>query len=70
MKAPQLVLLHGREKAREMVAPEQRRLIDIAAEVLGDESQGVASPTPASASPGSRTSDCRTSSLGRSVATA
>jgi hypothetical protein len=41
MKAPQLVLLHGREKAKQMVPPEQRRLIDIAAEVLGDENQGV-----------------------------
>ncbi|TCZ54571.1 replication protein RepA [Roseicella aquatilis] len=32
-----LVLVHGREQARAMVEPEKRRLVDIAAEVLGDE---------------------------------
>jgi len=32
-----LVLVHGRERARSMVEPEQRPLVDIAAEVLGDE---------------------------------
>lgn len=32
-----LVLAHGRDKAREMVAHERRALVDIAAEVLGDE---------------------------------
>jgi hypothetical protein len=32
-----LVLVHGRERARTMVAPEQRPLVDIAAEVLGDD---------------------------------
>jgi replication initiator protein len=32
-----LVLAHGRIQARSMVEPEQRRLVDIAAEVLGDE---------------------------------
>ncbi|MDO9714024.1 replication protein RepA [Paracraurococcus lichenis] len=32
-----LVLVHGREQARAMVEPEQRRLVDIAAEVLADE---------------------------------
>ncbi|MBL6459281.1 pirin [Belnapia sp. T6] len=32
-----LVLVHGREKARAMVEPEQKRLVDIAAEVMGDE---------------------------------
>ena len=33
----QLVLIHGRDIAREMVQPEQRALVDIAAEVMGDE---------------------------------
>jgi hypothetical protein len=33
----QLVLVHGREKARSMVEPEQRTLVDIAAEVLSDD---------------------------------
>ena len=33
----QLVLLHGRTQARAMVEPEKRRLVDIAAEVMGDE---------------------------------
>jgi hypothetical protein len=34
----QLVLLHGRERAREMVPERQRPLVDIAAEVMADES--------------------------------
>lgn len=33
----QLVLVHGRDRARVMVEPEQRSLVDIAAEVLGDD---------------------------------
>lgn len=37
----QLVLTHGRERAREMVEPAQRSLIDIAAEVLADDSQRI-----------------------------
>lgn len=37
----QLVLAHGRERAREMVTIKQRPLIDIAAEVLADESQRI-----------------------------
>jgi hypothetical protein len=32
-----LVLVHGRAKARTMVEPAQKRLVDIAAEVLSDE---------------------------------
>ena len=36
-----LVLLHGREMARSMVPKEKRALIDIAAEVLADESQTI-----------------------------
>jgi hypothetical protein len=32
-----LVLVHGRDKARAMVEPEQRSLVDIAAEVMGDD---------------------------------
>ena len=36
-----LVLLHGRERAREMVPEKQRSLVDIAAEVMGDESQRI-----------------------------
>jgi Plasmid encoded RepA protein len=32
-----LVLVHGRDRARTMVEPEQRRIVDIAAEVLADE---------------------------------
>ena len=32
-----LVLVHGRERARTMVEPEQRALVDIAAKVLGDD---------------------------------
>lgn len=37
----QLVLVHGRERAREMVAPNQRLLVDIAAEVMADETQKI-----------------------------
>src|SRR5579875_2741641 len=37
----QLVLLHGRERAREMVSDKQRSLIDIAAEVMADENQRI-----------------------------
>ena len=37
----QLVLVHGRERAREMVAPSQRLLVDIAAEVMADETQKI-----------------------------
>jgi hypothetical protein len=33
----QLVLVHGREKARAMVEPEQRSLVNIAAEVMSDD---------------------------------
>src|SRR3954468_16818089 len=36
-----LVLLHGKDKAREMVPPHRRQLVDIAAEVMGDETQAV-----------------------------
>ena len=36
-----LVLLHGREAAREMVPHERRTLVDIAAEVLADETQSI-----------------------------
>src|SRR5690348_4612330 len=36
-----LVLLHGRDRAREMVEPKARLLVDIAAEVLADESQRI-----------------------------
>lgn len=35
----QLVLVHGRDRAREMVPPKQRLLVDIAAEVMADESR-------------------------------
>lgn len=34
-----LVLMHGRERARTMVPEKQRPLVDIAAEVMADESQ-------------------------------
>jgi hypothetical protein len=34
----QLVLLHGREQARQMVDPDDRALVKIASEVLADES--------------------------------
>lgn len=37
----QLVLVHGKERAREMVNPRMRPLVDIAAEVLSDESQRI-----------------------------
>src|ERR1700712_1232344 len=37
----QLVLVHGRERAREMVPVRQRPLVDIAAEVMADESQRI-----------------------------
>jgi hypothetical protein len=35
--ARRLVLVHGREAARQMVEPEAKRLVDIAAEVMGDD---------------------------------
>ena len=37
----QLVLVHGRERARELVDARMRPLVDIAAEVLGDETQRI-----------------------------
>ena len=45
----QLVLIHGRERAREMVPERQRPLVDIAAEVMADGPADlalVAAPTP------------------------
>jgi len=36
-----LVLIHGRERAREMVPVKQRLLVDIAAEVMADEEQRI-----------------------------
>ncbi len=36
-----LVLLHGKERARELVPQHQRQLVDIAAEVMADETQAV-----------------------------
>ena len=36
-----LVLMHGRQRAREMVDPRHRLLVDIAAEVLADETQRI-----------------------------
>lgn len=36
-----LVLLHGRERAKEMVPRERRSLVDIAAEVMADETQAI-----------------------------
>jgi hypothetical protein len=36
-----LVLVHGREMARTMVDPEQRPLVDIAAEVMGDDAHRI-----------------------------
>ncbi len=36
-----LVLIHGHQRAREMVPPRQRLLVDIAAQVLADESQNI-----------------------------
>jgi hypothetical protein len=41
LRVHQLVLLHGRERAREMVPAKQRLLVDIAAEVLYDEGQAI-----------------------------
>ena len=41
LRLHQLVLVHGRDRAREMVTVKQRPLIDIAAEVLADESQRI-----------------------------
>jgi hypothetical protein len=38
---PRLVLVHGRDRAREMVEPKRRLLVDIAAEVLADENQKI-----------------------------
>ena len=38
---PHLVLLHGRERARELVPAKQRPLVDIAAEVLADDARGI-----------------------------
>lgn len=40
-KIHQLVLIHGRERARKLVPERQRSLIDIAAGVLADESQAI-----------------------------
>ncbi len=37
----QLVLIYGRERARELLPEKQRPLVDIAAEVLGDEQQRI-----------------------------
>ena len=37
----QLVLVHGRERAREMVDARTRPLVDIAAEVLADDTQRI-----------------------------
>jgi hypothetical protein len=37
----QLVLLHGRDMAREMVPEERRPLVDIAAEILADDAQRI-----------------------------
>lgn len=36
-----LVLVHGRERARELVGPKARPLVDIAAEVMADETQRI-----------------------------
>ena len=36
-----LVLVHGREKARDMVSAKQRSLVDIAAEVMADETRAI-----------------------------
>lgn len=36
-----LVLVHGRERARELVDPKARPLVDIAAEVMADETQRI-----------------------------
>ena len=40
-----LVILHGRERAREMVDARMRPLVDIAAEVLADDTQRNVSTT-------------------------
>jgi hypothetical protein len=37
----QLVIAHGKEKAREMVPVQQRQLVDIAAEILADEQRAL-----------------------------
>jgi hypothetical protein len=37
----QLILLHGREGARQMVDPEQRQLVDIAAQVMAQETADI-----------------------------
>jgi hypothetical protein len=37
----QLVLIYGRERAREMVPEKRRPLVDIAAEVMADENQRI-----------------------------
>jgi hypothetical protein len=37
----QLVLIHGRDRAREMVPEKQRPLVDIAADVMANESQRI-----------------------------
>src|SRR3954453_10089601 len=39
--ARRLVLVHGREQARQMVEPEHKRLVDIAAEVMADEAAKI-----------------------------
>jgi hypothetical protein len=39
--ARRLILVHGREQARQMVEPEHKRLVDIAAEVMGDEAAKI-----------------------------
>jgi hypothetical protein len=36
-----LILMHGAERARELVAPEQRRFVDIAARMLAEEEQNI-----------------------------
>ncbi len=41
LKVHQLVLAHGRDRAKEMVTAKHRPLVDIAAEVLADESQRI-----------------------------
>jgi hypothetical protein len=37
----QLVLVHGRERAKELVTPKARSLVDIAAEVMADDTQRI-----------------------------
>ena len=37
----QLLLLNGRDAARQLVQPEDKKLIDIAATVMGSESQDL-----------------------------